>query len=85
MYCFKCDYMESLNTIERISTNCNPLRTGKRRHSESGTYSNIPLSNKYLVLQNEIHLENINSYMNHDNFSPQTPNTESNISVEKKK
>lgn len=77
--------MECLKNLESISPNPNPLRSGKRSHSESDTDSSIALSNKFFILQNEININDTNSILKHDNVSPQDVNTKSTITAEKRK
>lgn len=52
---FKHDYMQSLTILSSISRNPTPLRTGKRRHSESDP--NVPASNKFICLNSEVNLD----------------------------
>lgn len=52
---FNADYMECRYTLSIINPSTNPTHTGIRRHSEP--YTNVPLSNKFMILQSEVNLK----------------------------
>lgn len=81
---FSFKYMKCLKVVETISPNPISTRTSKIRYSASDIDSSITLTNKYIVLQNEVMLDNAYSDIKNENASPQNQNTVSNITTGKK-